>query len=198
MEKRTSEQGFATNRAGPSLTEARKRLNQDDEDIPFRFSAMWPTEEKKPAMTPKHWEDLRPQTAPSWLPSSTSRIFIANYGSGNVSFSDVGNIKDSDISNMDDNNSKNYFQRGPKPTYSTEEKKPDMAPKHWENVRPQTAPSRLRSSTSRVFIANYGSGNVDNNDVGNIKDSIISNTDDKNYFQRGLKPTYRRRKRNPL
>ena len=70
----------------------------------------------------------------------------------------------------------------------TEEETPAVIPKHGENVRRQTAPSRLPVPTSGVFIANYGSGDVDSSDVGNIEDSYISNVgnnNSKNYSQPG-------------
>ena len=150
-------------------------------------------------MTPKHWENVRSQTAPSQLPSWTSRVFIANYGSGNVDNSDVGNNKDSNISNVGNNNSKNYFQRGPKPSSPTRGKKPPMNPR--QKVRRETAPSRFPGSTPGVSILNYGSesGTVKNldSDVANtgivnptISNLNMSDNNSEDHFQPRPKPTH--------
>ena len=193
VQKWTSEQGFGTNRAGP--TEARKGLSQisdyelstGNEDVPVSLITMSPTEEKKPAMTPKHLENVRSQTAPPQLPMSTSGVSIANYGPGNVDSRDVGNIKDSTISNVGNNNSKNYIQPRPKPKYAKNGK---TIPR--QNLRRETAPSQFPWSPPGVSIINHG-GTVTSSDVGNIKNSSISNAgnnNSENHFQARPKPTY--------
>jgi len=185
----TSEQGFATNRAG--WVKARLgRLNQisedelgTDNDVPVSLTTTRTTKEKRPAITPR--QNVRQDTAPAQLPVSTSGVSVHNYGSGTVVNSDVGNIEDSTISNVGNDNSENhYFQPGPKPTYATKEKKPAM--------RRDTAPAQLQV-TPGVSIHNYGSGSVGNKNVGNIKNSIIKdmgNNNSKNYFQARPKQTY--------
>jgi hypothetical protein len=72
----------------------------------------------------------------------------------------------------------------------TKEKRPTMTP--GQNVRRQTAPPQLGMLTSGFSINNYGSGTVANSDLGNIKDSIISNVGNNNstnHFQRRPKKT---------
>lgn len=186
VEEGNSRQGFATNRDG--RTKARKRLSQisedklkdDNWDVPGSVNTMGLTKEKKFVMFPG--QNVRRDAR---LPVSISGVSINNYGSGIVVNRDVGNIQDSTISNVGNNNSENYFHPRPKPTYATKEKKPTMTPR--QNVRWETAPAPVSTSGS---IINYGSAR---NDVGDIKNSIISNVgnnNSKNNYQFMPKTTY--------
>ena len=175
-----STSGVSIHNYGSRNVISEDELGTDNDDVP----AMRSTKGKKQKGSGRR------ETAPAQLPMPTSGVSIHNYGSGNVVNRNVGDIENSTISNVGNDNSENhYFQ--PRPTYATKE--PAMTP--GQNLRRDTAPAQLPGLTPRVSIHNYGSGNVGNSDVGNIKNSFITdvgNNNSKNYYQARPKATYDR------
>jgi hypothetical protein len=178
VEEGTSGQGFAANKAGSTNATLSQtsddELSSDNEDVPVSVTTMGPTKEKKPAPS---IQNARRDTAPAHLPGSISGVAINNYGSGNVANRYVGNIEGSIISNVGNNNSENHFQPRRKSTYATKEKK---IPRQ-KMRRDMMPPAQLPLSISGVGINNYGSGTVDSSDVGNIKNSTLTNMSNNNF-----------------
>jgi len=181
VEKGTSGQGFAVNKAGwmkATLSQTSDdELSPDNEDVPVSIATMGPTKEKKSAPSK---QSARQDTASAQLPVPISGVAINNYGSGNVANRDVGNIEGSIISNVGNNNSENHFPSQPRRKSTYAKKKTPR-----QKVRRDTAPAQLPLSTSGVGINNYGSGTVASSDVGNIKNSTLTNmgnNNSKNYY----------------
>ena len=136
-------------------------------DAPASVTTKGPAKKKKSAMAPG--QNARQATAPAKLPMSLASPSINNYGSGTIESRDVGNIEDSTISNVGNNNSKNYYQPRPYATQNLDGRRKTF---------PAQSPGLPRLASPS--ITNQGPGRVVSNDVGNIKNSTISNVGNNN------------------